>query len=214
MRCRIFSDHYLYSNLWDLWLARQETTANTLGWACVYMIKNPECQRRLHEELTKCIGTDRIITVEDKPQLHYLNAVIAESQRCANLLNSNVMHRTLKDTTIKGYHIPRHTVIINQISSVLYDERYFPKAYTFEPERFIDAEGHFFWPEALMPFGVGKRSCLGESLARMELFLFMANIFNQFELSENPQKPVDTKRYFGGTIAPAPFTCIIKNRTH
>jgi cytochrome P450 len=207
-----FTDKQLYGILWDLWIAGQETTSHTTAWACLYLIKNLKCQAKLHEELSKFIGSDRLVTISDKPNLHYLNAIVAETQRLCNLVNTNVFHRTLKDVKIHGYDIPKHTVIISHISSVLYDERYFPDPYKFMPERYLDKNGIFSWPSELMPFGVGKRACLGESLARMELFLFVANIFNQFILKENPDKPIDDKRYLNGTISPKQFTCLIEKR--
>uniref|UniRef100_A0AC34FDN5 Cytochrome P450 n=1 Tax=Panagrolaimus sp. ES5 TaxID=591445 RepID=A0AC34FDN5_9BILA len=169
---------------------------------------------KVHEELSKFIGSDRLVTINDKPNLHYINAVVAETQRCCNLVNTNVFHRTLKDVKIHGYDIPKHTVIISHISSVLYDDRYFPDPYKFKPERFLDQNGIFSWPSELMPFGVGKRACLGESLARMELFLFIANLFNQFIFKENPDKPINDERHLCGTIAPQQYTCFVERRSY
>uniref|UniRef100_A0A914YWK9 Cytochrome P450 n=1 Tax=Panagrolaimus superbus TaxID=310955 RepID=A0A914YWK9_9BILA len=209
-----FTDTQLYGILWDLWIAGQETTSHTTAWACQYLIKNLKCQAKVHEELSKFIGSDRLITITDKPNLHYINAVVAETQRCCNLVNTNVLHRTLKDVKIHGYDIPKHTVIISHITSVLYDERYFPDPYTFKPERFLDKNGIFSWPPELMPFGLGKRACLGESLARMELFLFIANLFNQFIFKENPEKPINEERHLCGTIAPQQYTCLVERRSY
>lgn len=179
----LYSDEQLFGACVDLWLAGQETTSNTLAWGIIYLMENFHVQKKLQEELDKVIGSDRLITTDDKAQLHYLNAVVAETQRYCNLVPLNVPHRTIKDVVIHGYTIPANTTIIHHIGTVMRDERYFSEPGKFKPERFIDKSGKFFQPQELMPFGVGKRSCLGEGLARLELFLFMGNIFNQLEVS-------------------------------
>lgn len=60
------------------------------------------------------------------------------------------------------------------------------------PERFIDGNGGFKKPQELIPFGLGKRQCLGENLARMELFLFLSNLFNQFKVSNFSTMEIQT----------------------
>lgn len=196
----------------DLWLAGQETTSNTLAWLVIYLITNPEAQKNLQAELDRVIGSDRFITLDDKTDLHFTNAVVAETQRFCNLVPMNPNHRLVKDVEINGYHIPANTTILHSITTVLFDERYFPEPQKFTPERFLDPNGKFFQPTELMPFGVGKRSCLGEGLARLELFLFAANMFNHFEITAPPSKPPNTVRLMGGTVQPEPFVTHIKPR--
>uniref|UniRef100_A0AC34RHM5 Cytochrome P450 n=1 Tax=Panagrolaimus sp. JU765 TaxID=591449 RepID=A0AC34RHM5_9BILA len=207
-----FTYEQLTGTLWDMWIAGQETTANTLGWLCIYLIHHQEIQKKLQTELDKVVGSDRLVTNEDKPKLHYLNAVITEVQRLCNLVPINVLHRATKDVVIHGYHIPKDTIVIDQVSCVLYDEKYFPDPMKFMPERHLDNNGVFKPHPAVIPFGVGKRSCLGESLAKMELFLFTSNIFNLFKLEADPSKPVSQKRNFGTTVQPSSFVCKISSR--
>jgi cytochrome P450 len=107
----------------DLFLAGQETTSNTLAWGVAYILHSPEVQQKIHEELDREIESDRFVTMADKPNLPYLNAVICETQRLANLLPQNLLHRTTKDVTIDGYFLPKGTCITSQISTVLYDEK-------------------------------------------------------------------------------------------
>ena len=108
-----------------------ETTSNTLYWGVLYILHNPEVARKMRQELDKHIGGDRIVTMDDKARLHYVNATINEIQRLANLLPNNLMHTTTKEVEIEGYKIPADTVIIAQISSVMYDE----KARNFEEKK-------------------------------------------------------------------------------
>ena len=171
--------------MFDMFIAGRETTSDTLTWACAYLTACPKVQERLHQELSEVIDSDRIVTIEDKNNLPYTNAVIQETTRIANLLPQNILHETTREVSINGFKIPERTGIVNQISCVLYDENIFPEPKKFKPERFIDSQGKFIQHSAVIPFSVGKRSCMGEGLARMELFLVIANLFNRFKVRFN-----------------------------
>uniref|UniRef100_A0A915DW26 Cytochrome P450 n=1 Tax=Ditylenchus dipsaci TaxID=166011 RepID=A0A915DW26_9BILA len=131
----------------------------------------------------------------NKSSLPYTNAVINECQRLCNLFPENLPHRTTRDVVICGHQIAKGTLIVPQICCVLYDEQLFPNAQELIPERFLDSQGQLKKCEELIPFSIGKRQCLGESLARMELFLFAANLFNHFEITPvDPMKPPSTEK--------------------
>ncbi|KAK0396070.1 hypothetical protein QR680_001553 [Steinernema hermaphroditum] len=208
-----FSRIQLVNVLLDLWVAGMETTINTIAWGIIYILHNPDVQDKMHAEFDRVIGSDRLITTKDKNELIYLAAVINETQRCANLLAQNLFHKTTRDAVIEGHHIPKGTCIIPQISCVLLDEKVFPDPYQFKPERFINDKGELIRIEELIPFSLGKRQCLGESLARMELFLVMANLFNRYKISpEADDKLPSTEKRAGITVQPHPFTCVMRKR--
>ncbi|KAH7718336.1 Protein CYP-33E2 [Aphelenchoides avenae] len=106
----------------DLFVAGQETTSSTIAWAFTYILLAPEGQKRLHEELDRVVGSNRMITMEDRSQLHYTNAVIMETQRMCNLLPQNLLHRTTRDVVVDGYHLPKGTTIVPQMSCTHFDE--------------------------------------------------------------------------------------------
>uniref|UniRef100_A0A0K0DIR2 Unspecific monooxygenase n=1 Tax=Angiostrongylus cantonensis TaxID=6313 RepID=A0A0K0DIR2_ANGCA len=180
---------------------------------------------KLREEMDREIGSGRLVTMSDRNNLPYTNAVInvcaptlfysflKEIQRVANLLPMNLPHETLCPVQVGKWCVPAHTGVIAQISCVLYDDEVFPSPQTFDPTRFIDDSGRLKKVEELIPFSIGKRQCLGEGLARMELFLFTANLFNRFELScVNARAPPSMKKSFGTTVQPCPYRCLVKPR--
>ncbi len=80
-----------------------------------------------------------------------------------------------------SYPIPPGTCILPQIGAVLWDEMVFPEPMKFKPDRFLDSGGNLIKREEFIPFSMGKRSCLGESLARMELFIMFATLMQKFQ---------------------------------
>ena len=77
---------------------------------------------------------------------------------------------------------------MSSLTHVMYDPKYFPNPHMFNPDRFIDQNGIFKHNERVVPFGIGKRLCLGQSLAEKEFFLFMVGFLQQFDISPAPMK--------------------------
>uniref|UniRef100_A0A914BXD8 Cytochrome P450 n=1 Tax=Acrobeloides nanus TaxID=290746 RepID=A0A914BXD8_9BILA len=166
----------------------------------------------MHEELDRVIGSDRLVNMDDKAALHYTNAVINEIQRLANIAPQTPIHETSKDVTIHGHLIPKGTSIIPQLALVLMDEEIFPRPEEFRPERYLNSKGELTKCDALIPFSIGKRICAGESLARMELFLFIANVFNQYKILAPPGKMPSLKPSLGGIPMPKPYKVKLVSR--
>ncbi|KAK6754911.1 hypothetical protein RB195_013720 [Necator americanus] len=208
-----FSHIQLQNVCLDLWFAGMETTSNTLSWSVVYILNHLDVQVKMQEELDREIGSTRPITMSDKNRLPYISAVINEVQRMANLLPMNLPHETTRDVRVDKWDLPAKTTVVPQISSVLYDEEIFPDPLTFNPSRFIDSSGKLKKVDELIPFSIGKRQCLGEGLAKMELFLFISNLFNRFEISPiDPKNPPTMKKTFGTTVQPCEYRCLVKPR--
>ncbi|KAE9549826.1 hypothetical protein FO519_006960 [Halicephalobus sp. NKZ332] len=120
-------DNYSYVQLenvcYDLWLAGMETTATTCQFTIIYLLNHPNVLQKVQKELDAVIDNDRLVTMDDKSQLHYLQAVISEVQRTTNLLLFNLFHKALDDIVIDGHLIKKGTIVIPQISCALYDEK-------------------------------------------------------------------------------------------
>ncbi|KAI1725975.1 cytochrome p450 domain-containing protein [Ditylenchus destructor] len=196
----------------DLWLDGQLTTGSTMAWGVAFLITKPEAQRKLHAELDLVIGCDRLITFADRPNLPYTNAVVNETLRTANVVPENALRRVTKDVVVDGYLIKEGTCIIPQISAVLYNPEIYEDPTNFNPDRFLDENGKLKKCDELIPFSIGRRKCLGQPLAQMEIFLFLANIFNRYKITAGKEPP-SLNRATGGIIVECPpFECNIEKR--
>ncbi|XP_053323537.1 cytochrome P450 2D20-like [Spea bombifrons] len=208
-----FNDVSLLSTISDLFVGGTETTSNTLRWALLMMLLHPHIQNRVHKEIDQVIGPDKIPTMEDHLNMHYTNAVVHEVQRYGNILPTAIFHMTQADTKIKGFDIPKGTTIIPNLTSVLKDEDIWEKPYQFYPEHFLDAQGNFFKRDEFIPFSAGRRICLGEQLARMELFIIFTSLLQKFEFCIPPKQPPprDDPMYMFN-FTPQPFQVCAKVR--
>ncbi|XP_009900745.2 cytochrome P450 2D14 [Dryobates pubescens] len=203
-------DTFNYDNLRlvtsDLFIAGTETTSTTLRWAVLYMLLHPEIQSKVQDEIDKVIGRERPPTMADQENMPYTNAVIHEVQRYGDVAPVGVPHMTYRDTELQGFFIPKGTTIITNLSSVLKDETVWEKPNEFYPEHFLDANGQFVKREAFLPFSAGRRVCLGEQLARMELFLFFISLLQKFTFmipKDQPRPREDA--HFAFTNSPHPY---------
>ncbi|KAK9401417.1 cytochrome P450 2J2-like [Crotalus adamanteus] len=117
---------------------------------------------------------------KDRKKLPYTNAVIHEIQRLKYILLVGLTRQSTKDVTMKSYHIPKRTIIIPDMRSVLLDPEQWETPEEFNPNHFLDKDGKFMEREEFLPFGIGKRICVGEQLARIEIFIFLTNLLRAF----------------------------------
>ncbi|KAL2095975.1 hypothetical protein ACEWY4_008123 [Coilia grayii] len=198
----------------NLFIAGTESTSTTIRYAFMLLIKHPEIQEHMHKEIVTELGQYGIPKMEDRKSLPFTDAVIHEVQRYMDFAPLSVPHYAIKNILFRGYIIPKDTVIIPLLHSVLRDENQWENAWTFNPDNFLDQNGNFKKNIAFLPFSAGKRSCVGESLARMELLLFLASIVQKFLLS-TPGGPssLDTKAEFSSFIkVPAQYQLIVSPR--
>ena len=125
-----------------------------------------------------------------------MNAVLEESFRIVSFAYVAVPHSATRDIEIGEYTIPKGATIMSSLSHVMYDPEHFPNPRIFNPDRFIDDNGIFKHNERVVPFGIGKRLCLGQSLAEKEFFLFMVGFLQKYDISPSPIKklPSYTKK--------------------
>ncbi|XP_069474954.1 cytochrome P450 2J4-like isoform X2 [Ambystoma mexicanum] len=191
----------------ELFGAGVETTTTTLRWALLYMITQPVIQEKVQKELDAVLGDSQIIQYEDRKRLPYTNAVIHEVQRYSNMQSVGAFRQTVKETSLQGFNIKKGTIIIPNLSSSLLDPDHWEKPSEFNPGHFLDKEGNFKTNEAFLPFSAGHRVCLGELLARTELFIFFSSLMRAFTFRlPDGVKEVNMGHILGSTLVPYPYT--------
>ncbi|KAG7259950.1 hypothetical protein CRUP_027016, partial [Coryphaenoides rupestris] len=160
----------------DLHFAGTDTTSNTLLTGFLYLMTHPHVQERCQKEIDRELDGKEHACFDDRHQMHYM-------QRVANTVPLSVFHCTTKDTELLGYSIPKGTLVIPNLTSVLNETSQWKFPAEFNPDNFLNEQGEFVKPEAFMPFSIGPRMCLGEGLARMELFLILVTLLRRFKFS-------------------------------
>nr|XP_056705327.1 cytochrome P450 2J2-like [Euleptes europaea] len=199
-----FNEENLLQSTLDLFFAGTETTSTTLRWALLYMAIYPEVQAKVQGEIDSVIGQSRLPAMDDREHMPYTNAVIHETQRKSNIVPSNVPRMTSQDTTLAGFHLPKGTVLLASLTSVLLDKEEWETPDVFNPGHFLE-NGQFKKREAFLPFSTGKRVCLGEQLARMELFLFFTALLQKFTFQAPKDVILNLDFRLTFTLSPQPY---------
>ncbi|KAL7863957.1 hypothetical protein AOLI_G00153770 [Acnodon oligacanthus] len=208
-----FHEENLIMSVADLFFAGTDTTATTLRWGLIFMMDHPDVQERCHEEIIRVLGWDRSPCMEDRINLPYTYATVHEIQRHANVVPLSVVHETTESTQLQGYHLPKGTMILPNLTAILADKEHWKYPDTFNPENFLDEKGQFCKNDFFLPFSLGPRVCLGEHLARTELFIFFTSLLQRIKFSWPPGAPPANMDGMVGTVrSPFPFNTVCRSR--
>uniref|UniRef100_H2YMP4 Uncharacterized protein n=1 Tax=Ciona savignyi TaxID=51511 RepID=H2YMP4_CIOSA len=176
-----FTDKQLLHYVRDLFFAGSETTATTLRWALLSLIHHPKKQEKLRKEIFKFLGKEKIPAVDNKSYMPYTCAFMQEVYRYRTIAPLGVAHMTNEDVNLNGYSIPNGTTIFVNLWAVHNNPDVWDEPNKFKPERHLDDKGNFVQSNHVIPFSVGPRHCLGEKLARMEVFIYLVSLVQKFE---------------------------------
>ncbi|XP_061586569.1 cytochrome P450 2U1 [Cololabis saira] len=208
-----FTEDYLFYIIADLFVAGSDTTTNSVLWFLLFMILHPDIQDKIQAEIDEVVGRDRVPSLTDRGSMPFTEATILETQRLAVVVPLSIPHMASETTEFRGYTIPKGTVIFPNLWSVLRDPTVWEDPETFNPARFLDNEGNLLRKEFFIPFGIGRRVCMGEQLAKMEMFLMVTHLLQAFKFRiPEGQPPPSLEERFGLTVAPKPYNVCVTAR--
>lgn len=170
-------------------LAGHETTANAMAWMWYLLALNAEARTRMLHEVDTVLG-DRQPTVADLEKLPWTTACFQEAMRFYPPAWS-IPRVAIADDEVGGHRIPKGASVIMPIHAIHHDPRFWPDPETYDPERFMPGRGKGRHRSAYLPFGGGRRVCIGSSFALMETTLITAMLSQKFVFDLRPGHPVE-----------------------
>uniref|UniRef100_A0A8C0TKJ6 Steroid 17-alpha-hydroxylase/17,20 lyase n=1 Tax=Canis lupus familiaris TaxID=9615 RepID=A0A8C0TKJ6_CANLF len=148
------------------------------------ILEKYKLQKKIQEEIDQNVGFGRIPTMSDRSKLILLEATIREVLRIRPAAPMLIPHKAIVDSSIGEFAVDKGTSVIINLWALHHNEKEWYRPDQFMPERFLDAtKSQLISPSlSYLPFGAGPRSCVGEILARQELFLVMAWLLQRFDL--------------------------------
>ncbi|XP_029019090.1 cytochrome P450 1A1 [Betta splendens] len=210
----MLSNSQIIHTVIDIFGAGFDTIIAGLQWSLLYLIKFPDVQARIHQEIDQHIGAARLPRFADKPRMPFTEAFIHEVFRHASYVPFTIPHCTTRNIILNGYFIPKDTcVFINQYQ-VNHDTEFWGDPEAFRPGRFLGPSGllNKDLTEKVLIFGMGKRRCLGDGFARLEMFVFLTTLLHGLRIQKVPGLELDLGTDFGLTMKPRPFKIAISTR--
>ena len=190
----------------ELFGAGGEPTAVTLKWAIRYLAKYPEIQKKAQAELDSIThGNSRKISLSDRQNLPYFQALIMDLIRISDIHPIGVLHSPSQDTQIEGYWVPKGTFVIPNFHKVHHDPQYWEKPDELYPEHWLHHGEFVSKHEGFLSFGTGKRRCPGHDIALMELFMFLSRLMQRFTFELAPGDEGQVESTAGCVVSPKPY---------
>uniref|UniRef100_A0A673J9R2 1,25-dihydroxyvitamin D(3) 24-hydroxylase, mitochondrial-like n=1 Tax=Sinocyclocheilus rhinocerous TaxID=307959 RepID=A0A673J9R2_9TELE len=189
----------LYAATTELQVGGVETTANSMLWVIFNLSRNPCSQAKLLKEIQDVVPAGETPCAEHIKNMPYLKACLKESMRVSPSVPFT--SRTLdKDTILGDYTLSKGTVLMINSQAIGSNEEYFDNGKQFRPERWIEQKSSIN-PFAHVPFGIGKRMCIGRRLAELQIQLSLCWILRDYEIVATDHEPVDALH--SGTLVPS-----------
>lgn len=211
-------EHIVKWSAASLYSGGADTTVSAIYSFFLAMTLFPDAQKKAQAEIDAVVGPDRLPSFRDRDSLPYTEALAKEVLRWNAVVPTAIAHRVIEDDIHDGYYIPKGSLIIPNVWSMLNDPRTYANPSEFNPERFLAKEGKE--PETdprTICFGFGRRICPGLHLADASVWMSAAMSLAVFDISKVVENGVEITPEIdpsSGTIShPKPFKCSIKPRS-
>ncbi|MEB8337880.1 cytochrome P450 [Streptomyces endophyticus] len=181
-------------------LAGHETTSTSLTFALHLLGRNPDAQKRMHEEIDAVLTEGRPPQAGDLDRMPYTERVIKEAMRLYPAAAATG-RQAVADTEVDGVHIPAGSDVTVSAYVTHRDPAYWPDPMRFDPDRFLPEAEQSRHRYAWMPFGGGPRACIGAQFAMLESVLGLAVLLQAYEVEAVDDREIATA--FGITMRPA-----------
>ncbi|XP_031538544.1 steroid 17-alpha-hydroxylase/17,20 lyase isoform X2 [Vicugna pacos] len=181
---KLLSDRHIIATITDIFGAGVETSTSVIKWIVAFLLHYPSLKKRIQDDIDQNIGFNRTPKVSDRNRVVLLEATIREVLRLRPVSPTLIPHKAIVDSSIGELAIDKGTDVVVNLWALHHNEKEWHRPDLFMPERFLDPTGNQLISPTLsyLPFGTGPRSCIGEMLARQEIFLFMAGLLQRFDL--------------------------------
>ncbi|KAK3321913.1 cytochrome P450 [Apodospora peruviana] len=183
---RLLTPAQMHANASIFMLAGTETTATLLSGVTFFLLKNPDKMRLLVDEIRGAFASDDQLTIEGLQKLKYLTACLEEGMRCYPPVPSPLFRVTPEEgNIICGDRVPGNIRVSVAPLATFKSPLNFKDPEEFIPERWLPGSEYYYVDhrEAMQPFSVGPRNCLGQNLAYHEMRLILAKVLWNFDLS-------------------------------
>ncbi|XP_076960148.1 flavonoid 3'-monooxygenase-like [Bidens hawaiensis] len=180
------SDIEIKALLLNLFVAGTDTSSSTVEWAMAELIRNPQILRQAQEEMDNVVGRDRLVTESDLGQLSFLQAIVKENFRLHPSTPLSLPRIASESCEVDGYYIPKGSTLLVNVWAIARDPKMWTDPLEFRPTRFlpggekpnVDVKGNDF---EVIPFGAGRRICVGISLGLRMVQLLVATLVQTFD---------------------------------
>ncbi|KAK7353964.1 hypothetical protein VNO80_19420 [Phaseolus coccineus] len=192
--------------LMDIFAGGSDTTSTLLEWVFAALLKNPEAMKRAQEEVRRVVGYKLKVDEDDLNQMSYMKCVVKETLRLYPPAPLLIPRETLSDVKVKGFDIPSKTRVYVNAWAIQRDPEIWSRPEEFLPERFEDQSEVDFKGNDLqfIPFGSGRRGCIGISFALASTEYMLANLLYWFDWkipdTGKPMQDVDMSEIWGLTV--------------
>ncbi|EJD39014.1 cytochrome P450 [Auricularia subglabra TFB-10046 SS5] len=203
----------------DIYGAGMDTTLTASLWLILALALHPDVQIRAQREIDAVTLGERLPTLDDRGSLPYIDAIVKEVMRWHPTVPLAVPHIVTEEDTYHGYRIPKGSIVIANVWSILHDPQKYPDPEMFRPERHLSHDVKVNPNPYTYAFGFGPRQCPGRNLADTTLYLLASSVLATCTVSSavsshNEILTPESLEYTSGTISrPAPFHCRMTPRS-